>query len=67
MSKFHPSVWKCIRDISYEAYEGIFHREEDIRIRIDESEYTTERLGIMQVHVSISKLGQRINVWTFAH
>ena len=72
MSKFHPSVWKCIRDIGYEAYEGIFHRElssreEDMRIRIDESEYTTERLGIMQVHVSISKLGQRINVWTFAH
>ena len=74
MYQFHPSIWKCIRDISYEAYEEIFHRElssrdreEDMRIRIDESEYTTERLGIMQVHVSISKLGQRINVWTFAH
>ena len=72
MSQFHPSIWKCISDIGYEAYEGIFHRElcsreEDMSIRIDESEYATERLGLMQLHVKVLKLGQRVNVWTFAH
>ena len=72
MSQFHPSIWKCISTIGYEAYEGIFHRElssreEDISIRIDESEYVTERLGLMQLNVKVLKLGQRVNVWTFAH
>ena len=72
MSQFHPSIWKCIRAIGYEAYEGIFHRElssreEDISIRIDENEYATERLGLMQLQVKVLKLGQRVNVWTFAH
>ena len=72
MSQFHPSIWKCISDIAYEAYEGIFHRElssreEDMSIRIDESEYATERLGLMQLHVKVLKLGQKVNVWTFAH
>ena len=72
VAQFHPSVLDCIGCIGEEAYEGIFHRElscreEDITIRVDSSEYRTERLGLMQVQVKLSKLGQRINVWTFAH
>ena len=72
VAQFHPSVLDCIGCIGEEAYEGIFHRElscreEDITIRVDSSEYKTERLGLMQVQVKILKLGQRVNVWTFAH
>ena len=72
MSQFHPSIWQCISAIAYEAYEGIFHRElssreEDMSIRINGSEYATEQLGLMQLHVKVLKLGQRVNVWTFAH
>ena len=72
IAQFHPSVLDCIGCIGEEAYEGIFHRElscreEDIAIRVDSSEYRTERLGLMQVQVKLLKLGQRINVWTFAH
>ena len=72
MAQFHPSVLDCIGCIGEEAYEGIFHRElscreEDITIRVDSSEYKTERLGLMQVQVKLLKLGQRVNVWTFAH
>ena len=72
VAQFHPSVLDCIGFIGEEAYEGIFHRElscreEDIAIRVDSSEYRTERLGLMQVQVNLMKLGQRVNVWTFAH
>ena len=72
MAQFHPSVLDCIGCIEEEAYEGIFHRElscreEDISIQVDSSEYKTERLGLMQVQVKLLKLGQRVNVWTFAH
>ena len=72
VAQFHPSVFDCIGCIGEEAYEGIFHRElscreEDISIRVDSSEYKTERLGLMQVQVKLLKLGQRVNVWTFAH
>ena len=72
MSEFHPSILECIRRIGEEAYEGIFHREltsreEDISIEIGETKHATERLGLMQVHVKLLKLGQRVNVWTFAH
>ena len=72
VAKFHSSVLDCIGCIGEEAYEGIFHRElscreEDITIRVDSSEYRTERLGLMQVQVKLSKLGQKFNVWTFAH
>ena len=72
MAQFHPSVLDCIGCIGEEAYEGIFHRElscreEDITIRVDSSEYRTERLGLMQVQVKLLKIGQRVNVWTFAH
>ena len=72
VAQFHPSVLDCIGCIGEEAYEGIFHRElscreEDITIRVDSSEYKTERLGLMQVQMKLLKLGQRVNVWTFAH
>ena len=72
VAQFHPSVMECIGCIGEEAYEGIFHRElscreEDIAIRVDSSEYKTERLGLMQVQVKLFKLGHRGNVWTFAH
>ena len=72
MSQFHKSILECIGRIGAEAYEGIFHREltsreEDISIEIGETEYVTERLGLMQVQVKLLKLGQRVNVWTFAH
>ena len=72
MAQFHPSILDCIGCIGEEAYEGIFHRElscreEDISIRVDSSEYKTERLGLMQVQVKLLKLGHRVNVWTFAH
>ena len=72
VAQFHPSVLDCIGCIGEEAHEGIFHRElscreEDISIRVDSSEYKTERLGLMQVQVKLLKLGQRVNVWTFAH
>ena len=72
VTQFHPSVLDCIGCIGEEAYEGIFHRElscreADITIRVDSSEYRTERLGLMQVQVKLLKLGQRVNVWTFAH
>ena len=72
VAQFHPSILDCIGCIGEEAYEGIFHRElscreEDITIRVDSSEYRTERLGLMQVQVKLLKLGQRVNVWTFAH
>ena len=72
VAQFHPSVLECIGCIGEEAYEGIFHRElscreEDIAIRVDSSEYKTERLGLMQVQVKLLKLGHRVNVWTFAH
>ena len=71
VAQFHPSVLDCIGCIGEEAYEGIFHRElscreEDITIRVDSSEYRTERLGLMQVQVKLLKLGQKVNVWTFA-
>ena len=72
VAQFHPSVLECMGFIGKEAYEGIFHRElscreEDIAIRVDSREYKTERLGLMQVQVKLSKLGHRVNVWTFAH
>ena len=72
VTQFHPSVLECMGCIGEEAYEGIFHRElscreEDIAIRVDSSEYRTERLGLMQVQVKLLKLGHRVNVWTFAH
>ena len=72
VSQFHPSVLDCIGYIGEEAYEGIYHRElscreEDITIRVDTSEYKTERLGLMRVQVKLLKLGHRVNVWTFAH
>ena len=72
VAQFHPSVQECMGCIGEEAYEGIFHRElscreEDITIRVDSSEYKTERLGLMQVQVKLLKLGHRVNVWTFAH
>ena len=72
VAQFHPSVLECMSCIGEEAYEGIFHRElscreEDIAIRVDSSEYKTERLGLMQVQVKLFKLGHRVNVWTFAH
>ena len=72
VAQFHPSILECISCIGEEAYEGIFHRElscreEDIAIRVDSSEYKTERLGLMQVQVKLLKLGHRVNVWTFAH
>ena len=72
VAQFHPSVLECIGCIGEEAYMGIFHRElscreEDIVIRVDSSEYKTERLGLMQVQVKLWKLGHRVNVWTFAH
>ena len=72
VAQFHPSVLECMGCIGEEAYEGIFHRElscreEDIVIRVDSSEYKTERLGLMQVQVKLLKLGHRVNVWTFAH
>ena len=72
VAHFHPTILDCIGCIGEEAYEGIFHRElscreEDISIRVDSSEYKTERLGLMQVQVKLLKLGQRVNVWTFAH
>ena len=72
VAQFHPSVLECIGCIGEEAYEGIFHRElscreEDIAIRVDSSEYKTERLGLMQVQVKLLKLGHRVNVWNFAH
>ena len=71
-SEFHPSVLECIDFIGEEAYEGIFHRElssreEDVSIQIDESQYLTERLGLMEVQVKELNLGQRVNVWTYAH
>ena len=70
--QFHPSVLECMGCVGEEAYEGIFHRElscreEDVAIRVDSSEYRTERLGLMQVQVKLLKLGHRVNVWTFAH
>ena len=72
VAQFHPSVMECMNCIGEEAYEGIFHRElscreVDIAIRVDSSEYKTERLGLMQVQVELLKLGHRVNVWTFAH
>ena len=72
VAQFHPSVLECMSCIGEEAYEGIFHRElscreEDIAIRVDSTEYKTERLGLMQVQVKLLKLGHRVNVWTFAH
>ena len=72
VAQFHPSVLECMGSIGEEAYEGIFHRElscreEDISIRVDSSDYKTERLGLMQVQVKLSKLVHRVNVWTFAH
>ena len=72
LSQFHPTIWKCITDIAFEAYEGIYHRElsareKDKTIRIDQTDYTTERLGLMQVQVRLLKIGQRVNVWVFAH
>ena len=72
VAQFHPSVLECMSCIGEEAYEGIFHRElscreEDIVIRVDSSEYKTERLGLMQVQVKLFKLGHRVNVWNFAH
>ena len=72
VAQFHPSVLECMGSIGEEAHEGIFHRElscreEDIAIRVDSSEYKTERLGLMQVQVKLLKLGHRVNVWTFAH
>ena len=72
VAQFHPSVLECMNCIGVEAYEGISHRElscreEDIAIRVDSSEYKTERLGLMQVQVKLLKLGHRVNVWTFAH
>ena len=72
VAQFHPSILDCISCIGEEAYEGMFHRElscreEDITIRVDSSEYKTERLGLMQVQVKLLKLGHRVNVWTFAH
>ena len=72
LAQFNPTIQKCIGRIGKEAYEGIYHRElncreEDISIRVDASNYKTERLGLMQVQVRVSQLGQRVNVWTFAH
>ena len=72
VAQFHPSVLECMSCIGKEAYEGIFHRElscreDDIAIRVDSSEYKTERLGLMHVQVKLLKLGHRVNVWTFAH
>ena len=72
LAQFDPTIQKCIGRIGKEAYEGIYHRElscreEDISIRVDASNYKTERLGLMQVQVRVSQLGQRVNVWTFAH
>ena len=72
LAQFNPTIQKCIGRIGEEAYEGIYHRElncreEDISIRVDASNYKTERLGLMQVQVRVSQLGQRVNVWTFAH
>ena len=72
ISQFNQLILNCINTIGEEAYEGIFNRElssreEDISIRIDEHQYRTERLGLMELNVKILKLGQRVKVWTFAH